>query len=97
MQNKSLAQRRPHVLIVDDVPSNVQVLAEALKQDYEVYFATSGEQAIEMAISQRIDLMLLDIMMPEVDGFEVCRLMQMDEMLREIPVIFVTAKIVDGR
>jgi len=90
--HSSPPQDRANILVVDDTPGNIQLLAEALKDDYEVFFATSGEEAIEMASGKRIDLMLLDIMMPEVDGYEVCRLMQLDETLREIPVIFVTAK-----
>jgi diguanylate cyclase (GGDEF)-like protein len=80
------------VLIVDDMPSNVALLADALGDDYELYFATSGEQALETAVTKRVDLILLDIMMPEVDGYEVCRLLQLDARLAEIPVIFVTAK-----
>ena len=92
MHSSSPGQERPHVLIVDDIPSNIQLLAAALQNDCEMFFATSGEQAIEMAASQHIDLMLLDIMMPDIDGYEVCRLLQLDGTLREIPVIFVTAK-----
>lgn len=81
-----------HVLIVDDVPSNVALLADALGDEHELFFATSGEEAIAMAAAKRIDLILLDIMMPEVDGYEVCRLLQLDPLLAQIPVIFVTAK-----
>ena len=92
MHGQSSAQERPNVLIVDDIPSNIQVLAEALKEDCEIYFATSGEQAMAMATSQRIDLILLDIMMPDVDGYELCRLLRLDTTLSDIPVIFVTAK-----
>jgi len=92
MHGPSSAKERPNVLIVDDIPSNIQVLAEALKDDCEIYFATSGEQAMEMATNQRIDLILLDIMMPDVDGYELCRLLRLDATLGDIPVIFVTAK-----
>jgi PleD family two-component response regulator len=92
MHGPSSAQIRPNVLIVDDIPSNIQVLAEALKGDCEIYFATSGEAAMEIATNQRIDLILLDIMMPDVDGYELCRLLQLDTTLGDIPVIFVTAK-----
>jgi diguanylate cyclase (GGDEF)-like protein len=92
MHGPSSAQTRPNVLIVDDIPSNIQVLAEALEGDCEIYFATSGEAAMEIATNQRIDLILLDIMMPDVDGYELCRLLQLDTTLGDIPVIFVTAK-----
>ncbi|NBC48456.1 MAG: response regulator, partial [Gammaproteobacteria bacterium] len=73
-------------------PENIEVLAAALGTEYEVFFAISGDEAIELTSSQRIDLILLDIMMPEVDGYEVCRLLKLDPELAEIPVIFVTAK-----
>ncbi len=90
--NESSSQERPHVLIVDDVPENIEVLAAALGADCEVFFAMSGDEAIEVASSLPIDLILLDIMMPDVDGYEVCRLLKADPRLAEIPVIFVTAK-----
>ncbi|MBK5931799.1 response regulator [Halochromatium salexigens] len=85
-------EQRPHLLLVDDVPENIEVLAAALGDDYEVFFAISGEEVIEIALNRRIDLILLDIMMPEVDGYEVCRLLKLEPRLAEIPVIFVTAK-----
>ncbi|MFP4247411.1 MAG: response regulator [Halochromatium sp.] len=86
------AEQRPQLLIVDDVPENIEVLAAALGDDYEIFFAISGEEALEIALNRRIDLILLDIMMPEVDGYEVCRLLKLEPRLAEIPVIFVTAK-----
>jgi diguanylate cyclase (GGDEF)-like protein len=93
MESTTTAQpRRPHILIVDDVPENIEVLAAALGDEYEAIFAMSGEEAIEIASNQRIDLILLDIMMPEVDGYEVCRLFKVEPQLADIPVIFVTAK-----
>jgi diguanylate cyclase (GGDEF)-like protein len=79
------------ILVVDDVPSNVQVLAEMLRPEFSVIFALSGAEALRLTASQRPDLILLDVMMPDMDGFEVCRQLQMDPVLREIPVIFVTA------
>jgi diguanylate cyclase (GGDEF)-like protein len=86
------SEQRRNVLIVDDVPDNIEVLAAALGDDCEVFFAVSGEEALEIASRRRIDLILLDIMMPEVDGYEVCQLLKADPQLAEIPVIFVTAK-----
>jgi diguanylate cyclase (GGDEF)-like protein len=80
------------VLIVDDMPENIELLAAALEGAYEVFFATSGEEALRVAVTQRVELILLDIMMPEVDGYEVCRLLKLDPTLAAIPVIFVTAK-----
>ena len=81
-----------NIMIVDDVPENIEVLAAALGDGYEAFFATSGDEAIELASRQPIDLILLDVMMPEVDGYEVCRLLKLDPDLADIPVIFVTAK-----
>jgi len=80
------------ILIVDDIPANIQLLAGILESDYEIFFATTGERALEIAAEKDIDLILLDIMMPEVDGYEVCRRLKADPSLQEIPVIFVTAK-----
>jgi diguanylate cyclase (GGDEF)-like protein len=82
----------PCVLIVDDQPANVRLMAEALKGEYELRFATSGAAAIEVAASGGVDLILLDVVMPELDGFEVCRRLKADERTSGIPVIFVTAR-----
>jgi diguanylate cyclase (GGDEF)-like protein len=79
------------VLIVDDQPNNIQVLAEILASTCEVLFATNGKKALELASSKDIDLILLDVVMPEMNGYEVCRRLKNDEKTREIPVIFVTA------
>jgi diguanylate cyclase (GGDEF)-like protein len=80
------------VLIVDDVPTNIQVLAEALRQDYRVKVATNGTDALSIARQTLPDLILLDVMMPDLDGFEVCRQLKSDSLTNGIPVIFVTAK-----
>lgn len=81
-----------HVLIVDDQPANVQVMAEVLRDQYELYFATSGKKALEIAAGGNIELILLDVVMPDLDGFEVCRRLKSDEKTSRIPVIFVTAR-----
>ena len=84
---------KPVILIVDDMPINLQVLAGSLKSEYHVKVATSGEKAMQITKSETIpDLILLDIMMPEMDGYEVCRRLKADESTMDIPVIFVTAK-----
>ena len=82
----------PCVLIVDDQAANVRVMAEALKGECELRFATSGLRAIEMAAGGGVDLILLDVVMPDLDGFEVCRQLKSDERTAAIPVIFVTAR-----
>jgi len=85
---------RPTILIVDDTPTNIQVLAEALRTDYHVKVATSGQAALAIANhpESRPDLILLDVMMPEMDGYEVCRRLKQDPATQHIPVIFVTAR-----
>ncbi|MBF0627746.1 MAG: response regulator [Magnetococcales bacterium] len=82
---------RPHVLVVDDEPINIEVMDEILRRDYVVLFATHGRMALEMAIAQAPDLILLDIMMPVMDGHEVCRRLKADDRTHAIPVVFVTA------
>lgn len=80
------------ILIVDDTPSNIKILGEILLPEYEVNIATSGPQALDNIENNPPDLVLLDIMMPEMDGFEVCRKIKENENTKDIPVIFVTAK-----
>jgi PleD family two-component response regulator len=84
---------RQTILIVDDTALNVQVLNETLHADYRVLFATNGIEALKVAAEAKPDLILLDIMMPEMDGYEVCRRLKGDAALQDIPVIFVTALI----
>lgn len=82
-----------YILIVDDVPKNIQLLGSILKEEnYELEFATSGKEALEWLDSKSFDLVLLDIMMPEMDGFEVCRKIKENPATRDISVIFLTAK-----
>lgn len=80
------------VLVVDDTKENIDVLSGILKQDYRVKFATSGAMALSIAEKSQPDIILLDIMMPEMDGYMVCSRLKSNPMTRYIPVIFVTAK-----
>lgn len=81
------------VLVVDDQPANIQILAEALQSQYDVRVAINGEKALRIAHeNDKPDLILLDVMMPDMDGFEVCRRLKNDTATQHIPVIFVTAK-----
>ena len=84
----------PHtVLVVDDSPDGLQILNEILKRQYEVRLARSGEQALQAALQKpRPDAILLDIMMPGMDGYEVCSRLKANDATRDIPVIFLTAK-----
>jgi len=80
------------LLIVDDQSANIRVIAEALRDEYELFFATNGAKALEIATGNDIELVLLDVVMPDLDGFEVCRRLKADERTAKIPVIFVTAR-----
>ena len=85
--------RKQQVLIVDDNPLNIQVLAEGLADEYGVKIATRGRKALDIADADpRPDLILLDVMMPEMDGYTVCRKLKEGERTKNIPVIFITAK-----
>ena len=84
---------KPLILIVDDNPQNIQVLGNTLrKHHYEIAFALNGFEALEFLNQDKPDLILLDIMMPEMDGYEVCQKVKLNQEYKEIPVIFLTAK-----
>jgi CheY-like chemotaxis protein len=79
------------VLVVDDTPANIQLVSGLLRERYKVKAATSGEKALKIARADPPpDLILLDVMMPEMDGHEVCRHLQNDPVTQAIPVIFLT-------
>ena len=81
------------VLLVDDVPANLSVLAAALEPEgYEILVANGGTAALDLAARAQPDLILLDIVMPDLDGLETCRRLQQDPATRETPVIFLTAR-----
>ena len=91
-QTTASAELRPTVLVVDDQPENIAVLHSILEQEYRVKVATNGERALGIVLSdQPPDLILLDIMMPGIDGYEVCRRIKARPHRRGIPIIFVTA------
>lgn len=79
------------LLLVDDQPINIQALHQLFAGDHQVLMATNGAQALKVCAEMQPDLVLLDVQMPGMDGFEVCRRMQSDPAMRDIPVIFVTA------
>jgi diguanylate cyclase (GGDEF)-like protein len=86
------ARQKPVVLIVDDQRTVIHALGHLLKEDYQVLVAISGAKALELASGAKIpDLILLDVMMPDMDGYEVCRRLKNDSRTKNIPVIFVTA------
>lgn len=79
------------ILVVDDVPSNIHMLSNILREEHDVFFATNGSDALKLAAERLPDLVLLDIMMPDMDGYEVCAKLRQTPETRDIPVIFVTA------
>jgi len=93
VDKEKTALNQATILIVDDQPVNIQVLAALLKDEYLIQVASSGAKALEIA--QGVNpptLILLDIQMPEIDGYEVCRKLKSNERTSHIPVIFVTAR-----
>ena len=84
--------QRPVILVVDDTPQNLALMRDLLESDYTVKLAPSGERALKIAKNQPVDLILLDIMMPDIDGYEVCRQLKADPVTADTPVIFFTAK-----
>jgi diguanylate cyclase (GGDEF)-like protein len=83
--------RRSRLLVVEDEPITAEVLYDALSDEHEVLMATSGEPALAMVRDRAPDAVLLDVTLPGIDGFEVCRRLKADALTRDIPVIFITA------
>lgn len=92
-QSPFAAEELPHftILVVDDEPVNIQLINQILGKAYRVLMATNGHQAIERCKTHKPDLILLDVMMPNLDGLETCKLIKSDSQIADIPVIFVTA------
>ncbi len=88
-----IKDNKPLILIVDDIPKNLQVLSNILNTEgYQISFASDGKQALSVIETTTPDLILLDIMMPEMDGYEVCKQLKKNEKTKEIPIIFLTGK-----
>ncbi|MBF0202337.1 MAG: response regulator [Desulfamplus sp.] len=83
---------RHKILIVDDALDNIKILVDLLRHEYITFFARNGKKAIQLAREIRPDIILLDIVMPEMDGFEVCRRLKKEKALADIPVIFISAR-----
>ena len=83
---------KPLLLLVDDMAENLQVLGQHLADDYELAFAMNGEQALALAVEIQPNLILLDVMMPGMDGYEICRRLKQIPEVRNIPIIFLTAR-----
>lgn len=84
-------EKKGKVLIVDDSPSNIQILNSILKSDYDIFFAINGEDAIKNATEILPDLILLDVLMPNMNGYDVIKVLKNEPLTKDIPVIFITA------
>ena len=91
MQDTTTAAKRPLVLVIDDTPQNLSLMRDLLDPHYAVKLAPSGARGLEIASTTLPDLILLDVMMPDMDGYEVCRRLKAIPACKDIPVIFVTA------
>lgn len=85
-------RENPVVLVVDDDVDNIRLIYEILKNDYRVLVATNGEKALETAMASRPDIILMDVVMPVMDGYEACRRLKENKALQGIPVLFLTSK-----
>ena len=87
-----MTAKKPRILCVDDEPQNLKLLEALLStRGYEVLKAANGQEALERINEQSIDIVLLDVMMPEMDGYEVCRKIKDDERQRHVPVVMITS------
>jgi CheY-like chemotaxis protein len=86
-----MEDRNQTILIVDDEPGNIEILSESLSSSYEILFATSGKEALQIVKRQMPDMIILDIIMPVMSGYEVLQNLKLDQSFKEIPVIFITA------
>ena len=92
IDNLEFLAHRPRILVVDDQVINIQALYQIFAKDHEVFMATSGQNALDFCKKTPPDLILLDVMMPDMDGLEVCARLKQDEYTADIPVLFVTAQ-----
>ena len=83
---------KPTILVVDDTETNIDILVELLSDSYDVMVALDGQSALDIIAEDNVNLVLLDIMMPGMDGYEVCDILKRNEKVKNIPVIFITAK-----
>jgi signal transduction histidine kinase len=90
-RKEMMTETRPTLLVVDDAVTNIDILLETLGEDYTMIVATGGADALDSVKEARPDLILLDVMMPGMDGFEVCRRLKDDQTTCDIPIIFITA------
>ncbi|MBF0376815.1 MAG: response regulator [Desulfamplus sp.] len=91
-RNTMMQNDRHKVLIVDDAIDNIKICVNLLSKEYDTFFAKDGKKALEIVYENRPDIILLDIVMPEMDGYEVCRQLKSDSKVSDIPVVFISSK-----
>src|ERR1019366_1027510 len=85
-------KKHPKILVVDDAPENLMVMESILSNDYSLKLFNDSSKALEDAFANPPDLILLDVMMPKIDGYEICRRLKANPKLSDVPVIFITSK-----
>ena len=85
-------KKKPRILVVDDAPENLMIMESILSKDYSSKLFNDSKEALEYAFSNPPDLILLDVMMPKIDGFEFCRQLKANTKVSDVPVIFITSK-----
>jgi len=85
-------KKHPKILVVDDAPENLMIMESILSDDYSLKLINDSSEALEYAFANPPDLILLDVMMPKIDGFEICRRLKANTKLSDVPVIFITSK-----
>jgi len=85
-------KNHPRILVVDDAPENLMIIESILSQDYSLKMFNDSSLALEYAFANPPDLILLDVMMPQIDGYEICRQFKANPRLADVPVIFITSK-----
>lgn len=85
-------KNQPRILVVDDAPENLMIIESILSQDYSLKMFNDSSLALEYAFANPPDLILLDVMMPQIDGYEICRQFKANPRLADVPVIFITSK-----
>src|ERR1044072_3182451 len=92
------SKTKDHILIVDDKAQNIYALEQILAgNDRSISSVTSGNEALKLALNQEIDLIILDVQMPDMDGFEVAQILKSNKRTSETPIIFVTAELKDHK
>ena len=84
--------QKPRILIIDDAITNIKVLGSTLRSDYKILFSLDAQEGLNSAMANQPNLILLDILMPGMDGYEACRRLKADERTKDIPVIFITSR-----